>query len=134
MAAGRSRRAGLPLPHPKHIHVYFVDPDAMDTDSSGDEDERGKRCVREVIDINVLAVKAVPLVARRLVLPSHMVLVRHPAAKAAGSDVGSAALQPTHHLQLPSQQEVDPPLIYEGQHSLFEAHRPPYGLLLLKLD
>jgi pathogenesis-related genes transcriptional activator PTI6 len=86
MAAGRSRRAGLPLPHPKRVRVYFVDADATDTDSSGDEGERVKRCVREVIDIDVLAAKAaVPFASRRPVLPPHVALARRRAAKVTGS-------------------------------------------------
>jgi hypothetical protein len=86
MAAGRSRRAGLPLSHPKRVRVYFVDADATDTDSSGDEGESVKRCVREVIDIDVLAAKAAaPLAVRRPVLPPHAVLARRRSAKAAGS-------------------------------------------------
>jgi hypothetical protein len=75
LAAGRSSRAG---PHPKRVRVYFVDPDATDTDSSGDEDERAPR--REVIDVRAVAA-AVP--ARRPVLPPHVALARRRAAKAA---------------------------------------------------
>jgi hypothetical protein len=56
---GRSRRTGSPLSRPKRVRIYFVDADATDTDdSSGNEDERAKRRVREVIHIDVEAASA----------------------------------------------------------------------------
>uniref|UniRef100_A0A0D9ZXB5 AP2/ERF domain-containing protein n=1 Tax=Oryza glumipatula TaxID=40148 RepID=A0A0D9ZXB5_9ORYZ len=48
LAAGRSRRVGASMPRPKRVRVYFVDADATDTDSSGDERSRPR--VREIRD------------------------------------------------------------------------------------
>lgn len=56
LAAGRTRRVGSLAPRPKRVCVYFVDADATESESSGDEEvKRGKRRVREIIDINLKA-------------------------------------------------------------------------------
>ncbi|KAL5203423.1 hypothetical protein ABZP36_014375 [Zizania latifolia] len=69
LAAGRSRRGGTSVSGPKRVRVYFVDADATDTDTSGDELTR--RRVREVIDIQFPSPSAElapsPVPQRRLV-------------------------------------------------------------------
>ncbi|XP_037436475.1 pathogenesis-related genes transcriptional activator PTI6-like [Triticum dicoccoides] len=56
LAAGRTRRTGSLAPLPKRVCVFFVDADATESESSGDEEvRRGRRRVRKVIDISVKA-------------------------------------------------------------------------------
>uniref|UniRef100_A0A0E0DPS8 AP2/ERF domain-containing protein n=1 Tax=Oryza meridionalis TaxID=40149 RepID=A0A0E0DPS8_9ORYZ len=81
LAAGRSRRVGASMPRPKRVRVYFVDADATDTDSSGDE--RSRRLVREVIDIDVGAASPAPKHPRRLVPTATAALARRRAGMAA---------------------------------------------------
>ncbi|EMS53182.1 hypothetical protein TRIUR3_35275 [Triticum urartu] len=48
LAAGRTRRAGSLAPLPKRVCVFFVDADATESESSGDEEvRRGRRRVRK---------------------------------------------------------------------------------------
>ncbi|KAG8081657.1 hypothetical protein GUJ93_ZPchr0018g11328 [Zizania palustris] len=69
LVAGRSCRGGTSVSGPKRVRVYFVDADATDTDTSGDELTR--RRVREVIDIQFPSPSAelapLPVLQRRLV-------------------------------------------------------------------
>ncbi|KAG8067747.1 hypothetical protein GUJ93_ZPchr0005g15740 [Zizania palustris] len=69
LVAGRSCRGGTSVSGPKRVRVYFVDADATDTDTSGDEVTR--RRVREVIDIQFPSPSAElapsPVPQRRLV-------------------------------------------------------------------
>jgi hypothetical protein len=82
LTSGRGRRAEPPLPRLKRVRVYFVDADATDTDSSGNEDERGKRRVREVIHIDVESASALTRSAQPLVLPKKRPLPSQAAAAA----------------------------------------------------
>ncbi|XP_044985193.1 pathogenesis-related genes transcriptional activator PTI6-like [Hordeum vulgare subsp. vulgare] len=80
LAAGRTRRVGFLAPGPKRVRVFFVDADATESDSSGDEGvKRDKLRVREIIDISV---KASSLTSPAPSFPRRQALARRRVAKA----------------------------------------------------